>query len=101
MKILKKMMIILYITSITNITFTQDENSKSGLGDTTCTIFLLFSGSWLANKQLPRLAGKKIEFDSPIFTKVGASLLFTIGISGGIVGAYRLAHIIRKNLNRI
>ncbi len=79
----------------------QEQREVQGLGDSACAAFLFVAGSWLAHKQLPRLAGQQIEFNAPIFTKVGASLLFGIGITGGIVGAYQLATMIRQKLNAL
>jgi len=65
--------------------------------DLVSSTFLLVAGSWVANKQLPRLAGQQIECNAPVFTKALASLFFTIGIMGGILGAYRLARIASSN----
>lgn len=66
--------------------------NKYGLvGATLYATILFVGGAWLAHKQLPRLAGQKIEYDAPLFTKVFSSLLFAIGITGGITGAYLLA----------
>lgn len=79
----------------------QSTPSEYGLGDATCDVFLFLAGSWLAHQQLPRLAGEQIEFNAPAFTKVFASILFTIGISGGILGAYSLAKILREKLNNL
>lgn len=79
----------------------QDQSEAQRLGDIACATFMFVAGSWLAHKQLPRLAGQQIEFNAPVFTKVGASLLFGIGITGGIVGAYQLVTMIREKLNTI
>ena len=74
---------------------------QNGWGDTACAAFLFVGGSWLAHKQLPRLAGQQIEYNAPIFTKTVASTFFAIGIAGGVVGAYILAKQIRNKLNKI
>jgi hypothetical protein len=57
-------------------------------------LFLAAAGSWLANKQIPRILGTQVEFNAPLFTKVLASLFFAVGITGGITGAFMLAHFI-------
>ncbi|HEV2601770.1 MAG TPA: hypothetical protein VGT41_05780 [Candidatus Babeliales bacterium] len=72
---------------------------KHGLGDALCATVLFVGGAWLAHKQLPRLVGQKIEFDAPIFTRVFASILFAIGIVGGVTGAHSLVTQIRDTLN--
>ncbi|HEV2601760.1 MAG TPA: hypothetical protein VGT41_05730 [Candidatus Babeliales bacterium] len=64
-------------------------------------MFLFVGGAWLAHKQLPRMAGQKIEFNAPIFTKTLASILFVIGIIGGVTGAHSLMTQIRDTLNDV
>lgn len=61
--------------------------------------FLFIAGAWLAHKQLPRLAGEQIEYNAPMFTKTFASLLFTVGTVGGVVGACQLSNMIYARLN--
>lgn len=93
---------MLAITNTSSVQANDDINiHQSGLGDIACAAFLLCAGSWLAHKQLPRLAGQLIEYDAPVFTKIGASILFSIGITGGIIGGYQLAYNIRKKLNEL
>ncbi len=96
---MKRLMLFMCLLAGSNAAFvqfaravppTQNESRKCGLGDTVYATILFVAGAWLAHNQLPRLAGQKIEFDAPVFTKVGASLLFGIGMVGGLVGAYNL-----------
>jgi hypothetical protein len=68
---------------------------------TASNTFLFLAGAWLAHQQLPRLAGQKIEYDAPRFTKIGASTLFCIGIAAGIIGAYNLVFLMRENCNNL
>lgn len=91
---------------ILSFSMVQDELSANNtqtkhllLGDILLSSFLLISSSWLIHKQLPRLAGHKVEFDAPVFTKVVASIFALVGATGGSTGAYRLALVIREKLN--
>lgn len=68
--------------------------------NTAQAVFLLGAGSWLAHKQLPRLAGQVIEYNSPTFTKIGATVLFAIGIIGGIAGASTLIMQLHNKFNK-
>jgi hypothetical protein len=71
-----------------------------GWKKTVPALFLFLSGSWLAHKQLPRLAGQEIYYNAPQFTKGLALLFFTIGISGAITGAIQLAMQLHDNVNK-
>lgn len=73
---------------------------KIGVGDFACAATLFLGGSWLAHKQIPRLAGQTIEYSAPQFTKAFASVLFLVGIAGGTVGAYSLIKHARDRLNK-
>lgn len=69
------------------------------LGDASLATFLFVAGSWLAWKQLPRLAGQQVELNNPQFTKIGASILMAIGVVGGTFGAGWLCTLVRDTLN--
>jgi len=83
----------------TNNVVNADQKFDYGLGDVACDAFLFIAGTWLAHQQLPRLAGEQIELNAPRFTKIVASIYFTIGIIGGTIGAYSLAKMLREKLN--
>jgi hypothetical protein len=59
----------------------------------------LVGASYLILKQLPRLSGHLVEFNSPRFTKVGAGILASIGIGAGIICAFRALYLVREWLN--
>lgn len=98
---MKKTLLLFLLITATNSSHCSESLTpkKYGLGDTVCATILFVGGAWLAHKQLPRLAGEKIEYDAPVFTKVSASLLFAVGIVGGVTGAYSLATQMRDQLN--
>ncbi len=60
--------------------------------------FLLLAGAWLAHRQIPRLTWQEVEYNDPIITLIGASILATIGIIGSMSGATQLALIANKKL---
>jgi hypothetical protein len=68
-------------------------------GDFVLSSVLFIGGSYLTWKQLPRLSGQQIEFKSPIFTKIVASIFCALGTAGGTVGSYTLFTQIRDYLN--
>lgn len=101
--VLKKLFLLslLLISPVSFAAKTENKKQKYGYGDLVCAVALYIGGTWLAYKQLPRLAGQQIEFDAPQFTKIFSSILFSIGTCGGIVGAHQLMAIIREKLNNI
>jgi hypothetical protein len=88
-------------------TVTQEQQNKASMivkppfkwGDFVLSSVLFIGGSYLTWKQLPRLSGQQIEFKSPIFTKIVASILCALGIAGGTVGSYKLFTQLRDYLN--
>ncbi|OGB83299.1 hypothetical protein A3F66_05565 [candidate division TM6 bacterium RIFCSPHIGHO2_12_FULL_32_22] len=94
---MKRLLLIILILPHFNVC-SQANNAIKPYDILTSTILFL-GGSWLAYKQLPRLAGEKIEYNSPKFTRIGASILFIIGVGGGIIGVHRLNSFIKQKFD--
>lgn len=61
-------------------------------------LFLVAAGTWLAQKQIPRILGTQVEFNAPIFTKILASAFFAVGTAGCANGVYILGNAIHRYL---
>ncbi len=99
---MRKVLLPLLLVAVANTHCADSVTQKKHvLGYAACSTMCFVAGAWLAHGQLPRMAGQQIEFDAPLFTKAFASILFAIGITGGITGAYSLAMQIRDKLNNV
>ncbi len=100
---MKKLLLILTFVTCMPTSLIQAAMLKEpmyyGWKDAARAGFLFVGGAWLAYKQLPRMSGQTIEFNAPVFTKVLSSVFFTIGVVGGITGAYLIGNELRKKLN--